>query len=96
MIDIDTSSIAYSIYFLLALIWLAGTLFLFKKKKILGLTFWTLLALNIFFYLYFMGNYRFYPKAFYPIVNNYWPWINVALFILLILNFIKNKYAKSK
>ena len=25
----------------------------------------------------------------------YWPWINVALFILLIINFIKNKHAKA-
>ena len=26
----------------------------------------------------------------------YWPWINLALFILVILNFLKNKYAKTK
>jgi len=27
---------------------------------------------------------------------NYWPLINLALFILLIINFIKNKYVKTK
>ncbi len=26
----------------------------------------------------------------------YWPWINLALFILVILNFLKNIYAKTK
>lgn len=27
---------------------------------------------------------------------DYWPWINVGLFILLIINFIKNKYVKKE
>lgn len=26
----------------------------------------------------------------------YWPWINIALFVLLIINLIKNKNAKAK
>jgi len=73
-----------------------GAILLYKRRVIIGLIFWVSSILNFFFYLYFMGNYRFYPKIFYPIANKYWPWINVGLFILLIINFIKNKYVEKE
>jgi len=88
--------IADIIYLVVIAIGIIGVWFFVKKKTITGVIFWISLSLNFFCYLYFMGNYRIYPKFFYPIINNYWPWINIGLFILLIINFIKNKYAKEK
>ena len=89
-------AIASFIYLFIFIIGIGGVILLCKRKMILGLIFWISSVLNFFFYLYFMGNYRLYPKIFYPIINRYWPWINVGLFILLIINFIKNKYVKKE
>lgn len=43
-----------------------------------------------------MGNYRLYPRFVYPIINEYWPLVNLALFVLLIINFVKQKYAEKE
>ena len=88
------SAIAKSIYATLFLIGGGGMWFCIKNKNIIGTFFCPSLILNLFFYLYFMGNYVFYPKYFYPIINSYWPWINLGLFVLLIANYIRSKKNK--
>jgi hypothetical protein len=94
--DLDTTGFMIIIYLFIFALGLVGAKFFVKRKNIIGIFFWVSSVLNLFFYLYFMGNYRLYPSYFYPIVNKYRPWINLALFILLIINFIKNKYAKKE
>lgn len=93
---IDFQPVANMIYFGLFIFGLVGSILLYNRKLIVALVLWISIILNLFFYLYLMGNYRFYPKIIYPIVNKYWFWINLGLFVLLIINFIKNKYAKTK
>jgi hypothetical protein len=87
-------SIANLIYLVVFILIFIGTWFFVRKKNIFGVIFWISINLNALFYLYFMGNYRLYPKFFYLIVNNYWPWINIGLFILLVFNYIKNRRKK--
>jgi hypothetical protein len=90
------STIANLIYLIILCLGVGGAWFFIKRKNIVGLIFWISFVLNLFSYLYFMGNYRFYSKGLYPIINNYWPWINLVLLIFLIIKFIKNKNAKTK
>lgn len=94
--DVDITGILVLIYLAVIFMGITGIWFFLKKKMILGVIFWASTTANFFCYLYFMGNYRLYPKIFYPVINKYWPWINLVLFILLIVNFIKNKYAKKE
>jgi hypothetical protein len=90
------SAIANTIYGIILLIGAGGVFVLSKKRLLLGLIFWISSILNLLLHLFLMGKYPSYPKFLYIVVNNYWPWINLALFILLIINFIKNKYAKKE
>ena len=90
------SAIANVIYVLIFLIGFWGARFFINKKMIFGAIFWASLILNFFFYLYLMGNYRLYPKFIYPAVNRYWPMINVVLFIIAIILFVKKKYVNKK
>ena len=94
--DLNTTGATNLMYFLVLATGIIGVWFFIKKKIFLGIIFWSSSILNLFFYLYFMGNYRLYPKNLYPIINSYWPWINVVLFIALIISFIKNKNVKTK
>ncbi len=96
MIDVNLDVLSNTIYFCVLVLALGGIIFFIKKKMFIGVFFWASLILNLFFYLYFMGNYRFYPKIVYTAVNKYWPWINLALLVLLIINFLKNRNAKEK
>jgi len=84
------------IYLIVVAIGIIGLWFFIKKKIIWGIIFWISLILNFFCYLYFIGNYRLYPKFFYQVINKYWIWLDCVLFILLIISFIKNKYAKEE
>lgn len=88
-------AIANLIYLILIAIGMGGVWLFLKKKSIFGVLFWLSFILNILAYLYFMGSYGFYSKIIYLLINKYWPWINLALLILLILNFLKGKYAKN-
>ncbi|OGI29206.1 MAG: hypothetical protein A2288_00335 [Candidatus Moranbacteria bacterium RIFOXYA12_FULL_44_15] len=90
------NAIANVVYLILLALGVGGAWILFKKKIIWGMFFWASTALNFFAFLYFMGNYRLYPKITYILINKYWPWLNLLLLILLIINFLKNKYAKTK
>jgi len=85
------NTMANVIYFIIFIFGIFGTWFFLKRKNIFGVIFWISSVLNFFFYLYFMGNYRLYPRIFYPIVNNYWPLINLGLLILLVINYIRRK-----
>jgi hypothetical protein len=90
------SAIVNAIYLVIFLFGILGVWVFVKLKLKSGLLFWISSMLNLFFYLYLMGNYRFYPKFIYLFINKYWPWVNLALFILLIINFFKNKNVKNK
>ncbi len=96
MIDVNLNVLSNTIYLGVFILAVGGVIFFVKKKTFVGVFFWISLMLNLFFYLYFMNNYRFYPKIVYTAINKYWPWINLALLILLILNFFRNRYAKTK
>ncbi|PJA87247.1 MAG: hypothetical protein CO141_00470 [Candidatus Moranbacteria bacterium CG_4_9_14_3_um_filter_42_9] len=89
------SAIANLIYLIIITAGFIVAWFFFKKKLIFEAIFSISATLNFFFYLYFMGNYRLYPKFFYPVVNKYWPWINVAFLALLIVNYIKKRNAET-
>jgi len=86
-------AIANTIYLIIGAVGILVAWILLKKKFILGVAFWISSILNFLAYLFFMGNYRLYPNFFYPIINKYWPWINLALLIFLIINYVKNKNA---
>jgi hypothetical protein len=90
------SAIANVIYVIILVFGILGIYFFIKMKLKIGLFFWISCILNLSFYLLLMGNYSFYPKLVYSFVNNYWPYINLALFILLIISIIKNKYVKKQ
>lgn len=90
------NAIANIIYIMVFAAGIVGVWFFVNRKNKTGVIFWTSFTLNFFSYLYLMGNYIFYPKYLYPVVNKYWPLLNATLFILLIINFIKNKNAKTK
>lgn len=89
-------AIANTVYVVIILTGFFGAWFFQKKKLISGLIFWVSFVLNIFFYLFLMGNYRLYPKIIFPIVNKYWPLLNIALLFILIIGIVKNKYAKKE
>lgn len=90
------NAIANSVYLVLVIVGVVGTWIFLKRKVVFGAVFWLSSILNLVLYLYFMGRYAFYPKTMYLFINKYWPWINLILFILLVISFIKNKYAKAK
>ena len=90
------SAIANLIYLIIILVGILGLWFFLRKKMISGAIFWTSAVLNFFAYLYFMGNYVFYNKIVYVVVNKYWPWINIILLILLIIRYVKRRNAKAK
>lgn len=86
------------IFFMLFISVLVSVFICFKtKNKILSIFLLSLLGylsiyLNIrseFFIIYHL-------KSIVKFTLWYWPWINVGLFILLIINFIKNKYVKKE
>lgn len=85
------NAIANFIYLILVIALFWGFWFFIKKRNVFGVIFWISSILNFFFYMFLMGNYRFYPKYFYPIVNKYWPLINLGLFVLLIILYRKQK-----
>lgn len=90
------SAVANIIYLIIIAVGFAGAWFFIKKKNIVGIIFWISLVLNFLFFLYFMGSYMFYPGYFNLIINNYWPWLNLGLLVILIISYIKNKNAKTK
>lgn len=92
--DLDKTNLVIFVYLIIFLIGFFGVRFFIKKKIIFGAIFWISSILNLFFYLYLMGNYRFYPKFVYPIINEYWPLVNIALFLYLIFIYFKQKYIK--
>jgi len=94
--DVDVTGIISLVYVVIFIVGIFGVRFFIKKKAIFGAIFWISLILNFFFYLYLMGNYRLYPRFVYPIINEYWPLVNLALFVLLIINFVKQKYAEKE
>ena len=94
MIDVDLTPITYTIYGLLLLVFIFGLTLLTKRKMILGIIFWVSVIFNGFLYIYLMGNYRFYPKGLYMLINKYWPILNLVLLIILIISIIKNRGLK--
>jgi hypothetical protein len=90
------NTLANLIYVVILIFGILGAWFFVKRKIIEGVIFWISSILNFLFYLYLMGNYSLYPKLFYPIVNKYWPWINLVLLILLIVNYLRNKKKNSQ
>ncbi|MFZ2188021.1 MAG: hypothetical protein WAV73_00455 [Candidatus Moraniibacteriota bacterium] len=90
------NAIVSLIYFILAIVGVVGAWIFLRRRIFLGAFFWISSLVNFFFYLYFMGYYRLYPHIIYPIVNRYWPWINLGLFSWLIINFFRNKNVKAK
>ncbi len=89
-------AIANVIYLAIIIIGAYGSWFLVARKKIFGAILWMSVILNILLYLYFMGRYSFHPRALYFIIVIIWPYINIALAILLALGFLKNKYFQKK
>ncbi len=83
------NAIANTIYLIIILLGIGGAWFFIRRKNKVCSIFWISITLNFFAYLYFMGVYSFYPKYFYFTINQYWPWLNVAFFVLLIINFSK-------
>ncbi len=67
------------------------------KKMLLSLFVFSFLG-NLTFFLMTSANsmmFRFYKTEWLKMFSlRIWPWINLALLILLIINFIRNKYAK--
>lgn len=90
------NAIANLIYLIIIAFGISGLVVLLKKKFFRGAFFWSSSILNLFFYFYLMGNYRFYPKMLYPIVNKYWPILNFLWLIFLIRNYLSIKNAKTK
>jgi hypothetical protein len=88
------NAIANFIYIIIFIIGLSAAFIFLKRKNFVSSIFCLSVTINLFFYLYLMGNYRFYPKFFYSIVNSYWPLINIGLLSLLIVSYIKNKRKK--
>lgn len=88
--------VANMIYLIISTVGIIGAWFFIKKKNKIGIIFWISLVLNFLSFLYFMGSYMFYPDYFNLIINNYWPWLNLGLFVLLIIDFIKNKNENEK
>jgi hypothetical protein len=89
------SAIANLIYAVLILAsFVSGIYFIFRKKILLAIFIFSLIS-NFTSTLYFMGDYYKY-KYLYLFDHKIWPWINLALLILLIINFIKNKNVKKE
>ncbi|OGI28607.1 MAG: hypothetical protein A2288_00135 [Candidatus Moranbacteria bacterium RIFOXYA12_FULL_44_15] len=86
------------IAFLLTLLGIASIIIFWKTKKIFISIFIFSFLSNII--LYEIINYRFtvlYGGVWiFKFTRYIWPWLNLLLFILLIINFLKNKYAKTK
>lgn len=89
-------SMANLTYVIIVFAGVIGLIVLIRKKIIVGSIFWTSLFLNLFFYLFLMGKYFLYPEFCYPIINKYWPIINILLLVFLIFYYFKNKNVKSK
>jgi hypothetical protein len=90
----NLSMIIFSVVFLIVI-----ALIIYWRTKKLLFSFFIFSALgNIVFYLdasspiYYTQNLRWIVKF----TLDYWPWINIVLFVWLIINFIKNKNAKTK
>ncbi|MEI7426324.1 MAG: hypothetical protein WCK16_05405 [Candidatus Moraniibacteriota bacterium] len=90
------NAIADLFYVVLVAVWIFGAVILLKRKFILGAFFWTSSVANLFFYFYFMGNYRFYPSIFYSSVNAYWPILNFFWLAYLVRNHFIIKHVKTK
>lgn len=95
----SSPSRAMNVIIFMLVISIAISLFVYfkTKKKILSVF---LLSLLSYLSLYLnLGSELFdiYDlKCLVAFTLDYWPWINVGLFILLIINFIKNKYVKKE
>lgn len=87
----DVVIIVYTFFLILAFL----GVFIFIKRSKLASLFWLSTILNMFSLVYFMDKYYGHEKVYF-FNHTLWPLINLALFILIIVNFIKNKYAKSK
>ncbi len=82
---------AYLTYVLVIIFGIALMIKFIKRKEFLKAVFSTSVFANLFFYMYFMGKYFFYPKYIYLFINNYWPIINGALLAWLIWDYYRNK-----
>ncbi|HPN96274.1 MAG TPA: hypothetical protein PLK35_00760 [Candidatus Moranbacteria bacterium] len=84
-------SIANIIYAVIFIVGLGGCWVFVKRKNIIGIIFCISFTLNLFLYLYLIGNYNLYLKIIYLIINKYWPILNIILFLILIINYLKIK-----
>lgn len=82
---------AGAVYLIILLLLLAGITFFSIKKMFIIAIFWASLISNIFFSLFFLGSDGSMLSIF---TYNIWPYINVALLIILTINYIKQKNDK--
>ena len=85
------SALEYSAYIILFAILVISLLFTIRRKMFFASIFILSSILNIFFLMKLMGNYYKYPNFLYLIVHNYWPWINLVLFLWLVFNYFRRK-----
>lgn len=87
------------IVLLLVIVSLVFSIFIYKftKRLTLSIFIFSILSNTIFFLDIGSVFYRVYNlKWFIGFTLNYWPYINVVLFILLVVNGIRSRYAKEK